>query len=97
MPVQPITLPAITAHHSFTASRATYENADDQAYWDTYEAHLDALADAAHGTLEIALEALRVIVADAIDCGLFVGTCRAHQRVFQAACNVTDLAEAAAH
>lgn len=97
MPIQTLTSPCVAAHHALTVSQAAYEGAEDQAYWDAHEAHLDALAGTSHGTLEAAVEALRVIVADAIDCGLFVDACQAQQRVFQAALNVAEFVPSQAH
>jgi len=97
MSVQSITSPAIPAHHSFTASQAAYDGPVEDAILDAHEVNLDNLADASYRTLEAALEALRVIVADAIDCDLFGDAWRAQQRLFQAACNVAEFASSAAH
>lgn len=97
MPIQTLTSPAVTAHHTLTVSQAPYDGPDEDAILDSHEANLDSLADASYRTLEAALEALRVVVADAIDCDLFGGAWRAQQRVFQAACNVAEFAPSQAH
>lgn len=97
MTVSTLTMSRALSAGPATASQAAYENADDQAYWDTYEAHLDALAEASFSTLEAAVEALRAIIVDAIDCDLFGEACQAQKRVFRAALNVAEFTHSLAH